>query len=104
MKAVFHIDEMAKWPQVKQNILNLIAGNYNTTIVLTINGAAIKGLLEQENQEFFENPEVIFHACNNSLRGNDIDPSLLPKTVKIVPTGVYDLIQLQHNGYAYIKP
>ncbi|MBU5583354.1 DsrE family protein, partial [Enterococcus sp. S181_ASV_20] len=47
---------------------------------------------------------VTFHACNNAMRANQITKEQLPENVVVVPAGVLDLIELQAQGYAYIKP
>lgn len=47
---------------------------------------------------------VTFHACSNAMRANKIVKEQLPKDVVVVSAGVLDLIELQAEGYAYIKP
>lgn len=48
--------------------------------------------------------KVVFHACANAMRANHISESSLPEQVIVVPAGVLDLVELQSQGYAYIKP
>ena len=54
-----------------------------------------------------EEPGITFAACANTRDGmakaEGIDIRLLPEA-KIVPSGVVRLIELQGQGYAYIKP
>jgi intracellular sulfur oxidation DsrE/DsrF family protein len=38
------------------------------------------------------------------MRANHISESSLPEQVIVVPAGVLDLVELQSQGYAYIKP
>jgi intracellular sulfur oxidation DsrE/DsrF family protein len=38
------------------------------------------------------------------MRANQITKDQLPENVVVVPAGVLDLIELQAQGYAYIKP
>lgn len=104
MKVVFHVDELAKWQEAFHNIRNLTKADSSVKIVLLVNGAAIKGYLDEANQEFLSLENVEFHACNNAMRANQISAEDLPKNVIVVPAGVLDLIQLQTTGYAYIKP
>ncbi|MDT2755949.1 DsrE family protein [Enterococcus asini] len=104
MKVVFHVDEVAKWSEAKKNIHNLKVASPTMQIVLLINGAAITGLLDPEQQEFIETGEAEIHACRNALRGFKIEEERLPAKVTVVPAGVLDLVKLQHLGYAYIKP
>ena len=104
MNVVFHIDELNKWPEAASNIKNLLKEPVKTTIVVLVNGSAIKGYLQPENQAFISTPGVTFHACNNAMRANQITKGQLPENVVVVPAGVLDLIELQAAGYAYIKP
>ncbi|MBF9033091.1 hypothetical protein HKCCE2091_02475 [Rhodobacterales bacterium HKCCE2091] len=52
-------------------------------------------------------PEVRFAACGNTLRnmseraGHEIE--ILPEA-EVVPSGVVRLIELQEQGYAYVRP
>ncbi|MFZ2100858.1 MAG: DsrE family protein [Oricola sp.] len=54
-----------------------------------------------------ENPDLHFSACGNTLAamtkkaGHDI--ALMPEA-KVVPAGVVRLMELQADGYAYVRP
>lgn len=104
MNVVFHIDELAKWSETASNVKNLLKEPVEVTIVVLVNGGAIKGYLAPENQAFISTKDVTFHACNNAMRSNKIEAAQLPQNVEVVPAGVLDLIELQAKGYAYIKP
>lgn len=104
MKVVFHIDELDKWTETSKNVSNVLKAAPETDIVVSVNGSAIKGYLDDDNLAFIQMEEVTFHACNNAMKGNHIREEDLPKNVEVVPAGVLDLIQLQQDGYAYIKP
>ncbi|MCI1902549.1 MAG: DsrE family protein [Enterococcaceae bacterium] len=104
MKAVFHIDETAKWDETTKNIHNLFKEVPEAVVVVSVNGGAVKGYLAAENQAFIKEDKAAFHACRNALRAQHIAESQLPPNVKVVPAGVLDLIELQASGYAYIKP
>lgn len=104
MKVVFHIDELEKWSETGKNVKSLIKASPETTIVVSVNGIAITGYLDSANAEFLDLKEVVFHACANAMRANHISESSLPEQVIVVPAGVLDLVELQSQGYAYIKP
>ncbi len=112
LKAIFHIDESAKWKLLLQNVQNLMqaAGPSPIRIEVLANAEAVK-----DHQTLAPSPGldkmrqlagggVVFAACNNSLRGFKIDPQQLPSFVQVVPAGVLELVQRQADGYAYIKP
>ncbi|GAB4363040.1 MAG: hypothetical protein Kow0026_27310 [Oricola sp.] len=54
-----------------------------------------------------ENPEMQFSACGNTLAamtkkaGRDI---ALVSEARVVPSGVVRLMELQQDGYAYVRP
>lgn len=48
---------------------------------------------------------AVFAICANTLRDNGLDPDRdLAIPMKVVPAGVAELVRLQQEGYAYIKP
>lgn len=104
MKVVFHIDELDKWVETSHNVANLLKDAPETDIVVSVNGIAITGYLDEKHLDFIQLEGVAFHACNNAMKANHINPDSLPENVEVVPAGVLDLIKLQHAGYAYIKP
>ena len=104
MKVVFHIDELEKWTETANNVKKLLKEPKKIDIIVLINGSAINGYLATEKQTFIATQGVTFHACNNAMRANQITKDQLPENVVVVPAGVLDLIELQAQGYAYIKP
>lgn len=112
-RTIFHIDEINKFKLLLANINNLIQSmdKEQITIEVLANSEAVKLFVLNDIKEDeytcvqnLINKGVIFSLCNNSLRSNKIDPSLLIQNVHIVPTGVKELMIKQHEGYAYIKP
>lgn len=111
-KAVFHIDEMALWDRVlgnAQNLLNAMKEEHLTVAILA-NGEAVKGYIAADQSDTLKrklndlNRQVRFKACRNALNAHKIDPSALLDFVEVVPAGVAELVLLQHEGYAYLKP
>ena len=52
-------------------------------------------------------PGVTFAACGNTLRGMEQragHPIALIAQAKVVPSGAVRLVELQEQGYAYLKP
>jgi intracellular sulfur oxidation DsrE/DsrF family protein len=47
---------------------------------------------------------VRFLMCSNSLKNLNIDPGELIDACEVVPSGIVEVIRLQNNGYAYVKP
>ncbi|MGO9566812.1 MAG: DsrE family protein [Desulfomonilaceae bacterium] len=47
---------------------------------------------------------VSFKMCRNALAKNKIEKTDLFEVCEIVPAGILELINLQHEGFAYVKP
>ena len=112
-RTIFHIDETSKFKLLLANVNNLIQSMDQEPITIEVlaNSEAVKLFVlnditkdEHTSVQNLINKGVIFSLCNNSLRSNKIDPSLLIQNVHIVPTGVKELMIKQHEGYVYIKP
>ena len=109
---IFHIDELSKWNLLLKNVQNLINAldNENFHIEVLANSEAVKFYLGSSSDSDYHlladltGLGVQFTACNNALEGFGIQHEQLPRFVLVVPAGVLELIEKQHQGYAYIKP
>ena len=113
-RAVFHVDFDDSKPLAialtnAGNLLRVITGQHCDLAIL-FNGPAV-GLLQNERRgPYFEQirqlqqARVAFKVCRNALNHFKIDPDNLIKGCEIVPAGIVALIELQQDGYAYIKP
>lgn len=105
MKVIFHIDEMSKWGMVLSNVLNLKESDHTAEISVLANGEAVSYYKKhREKIENLINKDIVFLACNNSLKSRRIKPEDLMNGIEIVPVGVYELALKQQEGYAYIRP
>jgi len=113
-KVVFHID----WDNEEhlimalnnmENLLEEVPAE-EAVIYLVANGVAVKLFqLERATQytsriEKLSDIGVRFLVCNNSLRNLGIERDELMESCKIVPAGILELIRLQAEKCAYIKP
>ncbi|MDE8081223.1 DsrE family protein [Erysipelothrix rhusiopathiae] len=105
MNVIFHLNQIERLNHCIANIRNLSSRNIEK-LELLINGDAIT-LLVSEDQSLFKQlleQKVDVVACQNSLNAHHIHADELCEGIRIVPTGVYELIEKQTEGYAYIKP
>lgn len=109
---VFHVD-------TADNAMNVAFKNYfnyavalegqSYSAVLVVNAAGVN-LLKATNAELKETVEkaaaqgLSIRACNNALVANKIKPEELFPQCSVVPAGIVEIVDLQHEGYAYIKP
>lgn len=100
MKVLFHVDENDKWTLTQTNVKNILHENQDLDVVVLANAEAV--------MYYYQNPEYIhgvtYIACNNALRGRNLDPDIIKRHVKVVPSGVYEIVLLQEKNHRYIKP
>ena len=108
---VFHVD------LDDEKILKLALSNihnfYNTTqsegaeVVLLANGPAVmlfsKGNTPKEVKELQEKGLSV-RLCQNALNKFELTAELIEDSILVVSAGIIELIELQRNGFAYIKP
>ncbi|MDY0391743.1 DsrE family protein [Desulfobulbus oligotrophicus] len=113
-RAVFHVDldEVKPFAIALSNISNLLRAipEKHYDLVLLCNGPAVV-LLQSDacaphREEIWQlqQARVSFKVCRNALNRFNIDPDNLIEGCEIVPAGIVTLIELQQDGYAYIKP
>jgi intracellular sulfur oxidation DsrE/DsrF family protein len=112
-RVIFHVDEMGKWNLLLHNVANLLVSYEDThtavkTIEVLANSEAVKAYAGDGDafaaMDGLSKKGVRFAACSNALRGFNIAKEQLYPFVDIVPAGVRELADRQHEGYAYIKP
>lgn len=110
-RVVFHVDEIERWGLLLTNVANLLVAAEGDTIEVKVvaNAVAVRQYVRSEGEHVeamaqLARKGVLFVACNNALRSQNIDPSALLDFVEVVPAGVMELVRLQHQGYAYLKP
>ena len=87
-----------------KNINNLKAIKADAKCSLVITGPCIKTIVGDEKISNLLEKNVSVLACQNSIDHFKIDPESIISGVKVVPAGILSLIQLQNDGFAYIKP
>jgi len=113
-KAVFHIDlDDEKRLQIGlnnvANLLKAISGKPHDLVML-FNGPAVNGIVEKNCVNHMtkilelQEQNVTFQVCQNALNAFEIDAKDLVPGCVVVPAGIVALIELQNEGYGYIKP
>jgi uncharacterized protein len=113
-KVVFHLD----WDQPErlvlalENIKNLFreVPPQQCRVNLVANGKAVnlfrKDKVGERASDMVELHKlgVHFKMCRNALAKNKIEKADLFEVCEIVPAGILELINLQQEGFAYVKP
>ncbi len=113
-KVVFHLD----WDQ-EERLLMALENTKNLfkevpaqqcTVQIVANGKAVNLFRKDRAAKYGSEMEdlhklgVRFKACRNAMVKNNIQKADLLEICDIVPAGILELINLQHAGFAYIKP
>lgn len=79
-------------------------------VCLVANSAGVPHFKKSEAGDYEEKIQdladkgVRFLICNNTLSHMKIDRSELVAACEVVPAGIVELVRLQQEGFAYVKP
>ena len=107
-----HVDlpEEQRFVMALNNMANYLAAlaAQPCRIVLLANGGAVShlvgGSVLADRIRELQTRGVSFRACANALRNASLTAENLLEGVEIVPAGVVEIVRLQREGFAYIKP
>ena len=113
-KVVFHLDwdEEPRLVLALGNIKNLFkeVPPQQCRVDVVANGKAVTLFRKDKTGEWGSDMSelhklgVRFKMCRNALAMNKIDTADLHETCETVPAGILELINLQQEGFAYVKP
>ena len=114
IKISFHVnrDEEEALLIALNNMENLLKDvqNEEAAVHLVANGTAVKLFQRERAGQYASRIEslfgkgVHFSVCNNSLNSLGIKPEDLLDFCHVVPAGILEIIRLQADGCAYVKP
>lgn len=110
-KVVFEITsaDTADYRTVLRQINNVYKDAPNTKIEVVCHGPAIFMLVKEKTvladmmQELKTKQQVVFAACANSMRKNNLSADQLVPVATVVPNGVMETVAKQEEGWSYIK-
>lgn len=73
--------------------------NARAVTLLTVDNADIKDALEKAQAH-----GLSISVCGNALKATGTNPQDLYPGCRVVPAGIVELVTLQREGYAYVKP
>jgi uncharacterized protein len=113
-KVVFHVDsdQEGRLLMALENTKNLFKEipPQQCSVQIVANGKAVILFRKDRAGKFASEMEALhekgarFKACRNSMSKNNLERSDLLGVCDVVPAGILELINLQHEGFAYIKP
>jgi len=113
-KVVFHVnrDDEETLLMALNNMENLRKNvpADEAAVHLVANGVAVRLFRRERTAQYASRIEslsgdgVQFSICNNSLNSLGIKDEELLESCQVVPAGIVEIIRLQAEGCAYIKP
>lgn len=110
---IIHVDDNDKGRLnlALNNVANYRAGLPGETfrIVLVANGPAVQ-LFTRENEALAERAKGLMaeglsiKLCNNALKAFNVSAADLWEGCEVVPAGVVEIVKLQREGFAYLRP
>lgn len=92
-----------------RQIMNLLEHLHGQVVVKVVcHGASGKFCVEKDNINLEEINALLFQevqidVCHNMLISNHIEPTELITGIKIIPSGIAELVVRQQEGWSYIK-
>lgn len=111
-KVVFQVSDgdPKKWGLALNNVKNVqeALGKENVTIELVAYGPGI-GMLKFDSEMATRITDAVaagakIVACEVTMKGQHLTPADMHPDIGYVPGGVIELMKLQRDGYAYIRP
>jgi uncharacterized protein len=114
-KAVYHLSDAEKVAFVLGNVRNHIEGMggfQNVRIAVVVHGTALKSFIAETANSNIKSrvisaahDGVALHACANTMSAQGVTlADLLPGFVIADKGGIVRLVELQQEGYLYIRP
>ncbi len=113
MKLLLHVTDDNRWSVALGNAANFIndVGEGRAHVTIVANGSGVFCFAQPDRlMEILSGKGVEFVACRNSLqklfaagKGCTSEEGL-PAYVKVVPAGMTEIVRLQKDGFAYVKP
>ena len=108
-----HVDDndSARLNLAFSNVANYMAALPDTSfrVTMVLNGPAVQ-LLTGAHEELAKTGEALMaqglsmKACQNALRKFGIEAESLWKGIEVVPAGIVEIVRLQREGFAYLRP
>lgn len=108
-RAVVHVPEEARVDRALRNVRNLLDDfGREVEVVMVLNGDAVgalaPGSAHIDAMRKLQVRGVRIMACARSLRKHGLDPDVLVEDVVTVPGGVTEVVRLEAEGFAYLRP
>lgn len=114
MKVVLHLDseKERRLRLTLNNMKNLLVAMEGRPIegVIVVNGPGVQQMTASMDMGLSEmigsltDKGIVFFVCSNSMTQFNIGKEELHQALKVTRAGILKLVELQRDGYAYVKP
>ncbi|BAB65103.1 DsrE family protein [Sulfurisphaera tokodaii] len=106
MKVVVQIKDFDKVPQALRSVINLYNDIKDAEIEVVLHQSAIKALLkDSDTRSIIEDlikKNILIVGCENSIRSQNLSHDQLIPGIKIVTSGVGEIVRKQSEGWIYL--
>ncbi len=110
-KIVFDLvsSDTADQSGVLRQINNIFNAAPNSKVEVVFHGKAVYALTKEKStikakiDDLAKNKQVVFAACNNSMKRLQLTPADLISSATVVPVAMLELAEKQEEGWSYIK-
>jgi len=112
LKLLLHIASADRWLAASTNALNFLKAQQEdekVEVVLLANGDAVTHCIQCDRELFDRLRQIVLDGgeiriCANALAAFSIPPKRLPEIFTVIPSGIRELVLLQGEGWAYVRP
>ncbi|MGI5949317.1 hypothetical protein [Peptoniphilus sp.] len=106
MKIIFHVVDINKWDDVLSNVRGLISQIPDCKIEIIVMSKAAALFNSYTGADFtgiIGNPNVNITIGEKALEDNRLKREMLPHEIKVEPLVITKIVELQNEGYGYIR-
>lgn len=106
MKIILHVPDKRRIHNAFSNASNLLQSEgFNGEIIIVFNGDAVRDVTGRTISDTLQQaPAVTLLLCNNSLKAQNIDASMLSTLFRVVPAASTYIAEQQSQGTLYVRP
>lgn len=106
-RVIFHVHEMKEWETIFPTIQNAINDVADLQVIVLANGRAVRIAMREEFHHDLDQlvkQGVKIELCGHALEAQGFEPDMVNNHLFTpVVSGIAELINRQHDGYAYIR-
>jgi len=112
LKLLLHVAQVERWEVAATNAINFFKSRQegdNLQVCMVANADAVT-ICGQCNRPVFDKLKQIvldggeIFLCENALQKFEIPSTRIAEVFKTTPSGIRKLVELQQNGWIYVRP